>query len=77
MALLEIERKTPSQIVQLAIDNNCVNEVYNLLHNVVMDRTKFLTGESMELNAELRLIKKFADIDKLDVIKTILENDEE
>ena len=77
MSVMFTEVRTPNQIVQEAIDNNCVNEVYNLLHNIVMDRIRFLTSESIELDAERRLIKKFADVDKLDVIKTILEDDEE
>ena len=77
MALLEIERKTPNQIVQLAIDNNCVNEVYDLLHNIMMDKIKYLKDKSSTLSAEKKLIKKFADVDKLDAIKTILEDEEE
>lgn len=74
MATLFTEKKIPNQIVQLAIDNNCVNEVYDLLHNIMMDKFEYLEDKSSELDAERKLIKKFADIDKLDVIKTILED---
>lgn len=77
MAVLFTEKKTAEQIVQEAIDNYCVNEVYDLLHIIIMDSFKFLKDKSMELDAEKKLIKKFADLDKLEVIKTILEDEEE
>lgn len=75
--MLFTEKKTAEQIVQEAIDNYCVNEVYDLLHIIIMDSFKFLKDKSMELDAEKKLIKKFADLDKLEVIKTILEDEEE
>lgn len=75
MAMLFTEKKTAEQIVQEAIDNYCVNEVYDLLHIIIMDSFKFLKDKSMELDAERELVKKFADLDKLEVIKTILEEE--
>lgn len=76
MAVLFTEKRTAEQIVQEAIDNYCVNEVYDLLHIIIMDSFKFLKDKSMELDAERKLVKKFADLDKLEVIKTILEDEE-
>lgn len=77
MAVLFTEKKTAEQIVQEAIDNYCVNEVYDLLHIIIMDSFKFLKDKSMELDAERKLVKKFADLNKLEVIKTILEDEDE
>lgn len=77
MAVLFTKKKTAKQIVQEAVDNHLVQEVYELLHILMMDKFEYLKDKSSELDAERKLIKKFADIDKLDVIKTILEDVEE
>jgi len=71
---------TKEQIVQLAVDNDLVEEVYGTLHFIIMSELGNIRDKSDKLNSELRLIKKFADVNKLDVIKDILseegENDE-
>lgn len=66
---------TKEQIAKLAIENNLVEEVYDLLHHIMMEELKFLHNKSAEMHADLRLIKKFADLNKLDVIKDILAED--
>ena len=64
---------TTSEIVRLAIDNDLVFEVYGALHNLVMARYGEMEKRTHELNSELRLVKKFADANKFDVIKDILK----
>jgi hypothetical protein len=63
---------TKEQIVQLVVDNNLVDEVYDTLHFMIMAELGNIRDRSDKLNSELRLIKKFADVNKLDVIKDIL-----
>jgi len=63
---------TKEQIVQLAVDNNLVDEVYDVLHFMIMAELESIRDKSDKLNSELKLIKKFADVNKLDVIKDIL-----
>jgi len=63
---------TKEQIVKLAVENNLVAEVYDILHHILIARLGTLQDKSNKLNSELRLIKKFADENKLDVIKDIL-----
>lgn len=67
---------TKEEIVKSAIENDLVVEVYDILHHVVMAKIDALQDESAELNAELRLVKKFADANNLKVIKTILSESE-
>jgi hypothetical protein len=67
---------TEEQIVQLAIDNDLVEEVYDTLHFIIMAKFESLRERADEVTSELRLIKKFADVNKLDVIKGILAESE-
>lgn len=67
---------TKEEIVRLAIENDLAIEVYNLLHPIVMAELASLQVNSNALNADLRLIKKFANANKLDVIKDILKESE-
>ena len=66
---------TKEQIVKLAVDNDLVEEVYGTLHFIIMAELGNLRDRSDKLNSELRLIKKFADVNKLDVIKNILSEE--
>lgn len=68
---------TKEQIVQLAVDNNLVEEVYSTLHFIIMDELGNIRDRSDKLDSELRLIKKFADANKLNVIKNILSEGSE
>ena len=68
---------TTSEIVRLAMDNDLVFEVYDALHNCVKARYGEMEKKTHKLNSELRLVKKFADANKLDVIKDILMEDEQ
>lgn len=68
---------TKEQIVKLAVENDLVAEVYDTLHYIVMAELSSLHDKSVEMRSDLRLIKKFADLDKLDVIKDILAGSEE
>lgn len=71
------EQIVKQQIVKLAIDNDVVEEVYSILHHIIMTKLDSLEYKSDRLNSDLRLIKKYADADKLDVIKDILAESEE
>ena len=68
---------TKEQILQLVVENNLVVEVYDMLHYLMIAKLGALQDKSDTLNAELRLVKKFADANKLDVIKDILAEREE
>lgn len=68
---------TKEQIVELAVENNLVAEVYGILHYIVMAELGALQDKSDRVNSELRLVKKFADANKLDAIKDILAESEE
>jgi hypothetical protein len=68
---------TKEQIVKLAVDNDLVEEVYDTLHFIIMAKLGNLIDKSDELNSELRLIKKFADANKLNAIKDILSEESE
>lgn len=68
---------TKEQIVRLAVDNDLVEEVYGTLHFIIMAKLGNLRDRADKANAELRLIKKFADANKLDVIKDILSGEGE
>lgn len=74
---LDGTRMTKEQIAKLAVENNLVAEVYDILHYIMISRLGALQDKSDKLNSELRLIKKFADENKLDVIKDILVESEE
>lgn len=67
---------TKEQIVKLAVDNDLVEEVYETLHFIVMAKFGALMNRTAELNSDLRLIKKFADANKLAAIKDILAESE-
>lgn len=66
---------TKEQIVQLAVDNDLVEEVYGTLHFIIMAELENIRDRSDKLNSELRLIKIFAAANKLDVIKDILSEE--
>lgn len=68
---------TKGEIVQLAIDNNLVDEVYSTLHFIIMAELGNIRDRADKLNSELGLVKKFADANKLDVIKGILSEEED
>jgi len=68
---------TKEQIVKLAVENNLVTEVYDILHCIMIAELGALQNKSDRLNSELQLVKKFADANKLDVIKDILAESEE
>ena len=67
---------TKEEIVNLAIENNLVVEVYDILHNIVITKLVTMQDKSVELSAELRLVKKFADANQLKTIKNILESED-
>lgn len=63
---------TREQIFKLIVENGLVEEVYADLHLIIVVKLKNLKDRIDKAEAELRLIKKFADANKLDVIKDIL-----
>lgn len=68
---------TREEIVKLAVDNDLVMEVYGMLHFIIVAELGSLRDKVDNANSELRLIKKFADANKLDVIKDILRAESE
>lgn len=68
---------TKEQIVKLAVDNDLVEEVYDTLHFIVIAQLGNLRNRADASSSDLRLIKKFADANKLDAIKDILAESEE
>lgn len=54
-----------------------MEEVYDALHDIVIAELVALQEKSDKLNSELRLVKKFANANKLDVIKDILSEEGE
>lgn len=76
--LFEKARKmTKEEIATLAVENDLVEDVYGILHFIIMARIESLQTDLDRANADLRLIRKFADADNLDVIKDILRGDKE
>lgn len=68
---------TKSEIVDLVVMNDWTEDVYDMLHHVIMRQMKDLRLDRDRANTDLKLIRKFADADKLDVIKDILKGDKE
>jgi hypothetical protein len=68
---------TKEEIIQLVVDNHLELEVCEALHTMIFNELINLRDELKENNAELSLIKTFADVNKLDVIKTILQLEKE
>lgn len=72
---------TKEQIVELAVKNNLVEEVYDTLHQMIMRGFSDLQDRLDETNTELRIIKKLAsgsriDANRLKAIKAILSEEE-
>ncbi len=68
---------TKSEIVDLVVMNGWIEDVYDMLHHAMMREAKDLRLDRDRANTDLKLIKKYADLDKLDVIKHILEVEKE
>ena len=68
---------TKEEIVKLAVENNLVEDVYGILHFIIMAELGNLRNRSDDLNSELRLIKRYADANKLNAIKDILAESED
>lgn len=68
---------TKSEIVDLVVMNDWIEDVYDMLHHAMMKKAKDLRLDRDRINTDLRIIKKFADANKLDVIKDILAESEE
>lgn len=67
---------TKEEIVKLAVDNDLVEEVYDILHFIIMAKLGNLRNRVDNVESDLRLIKKFADANKVDVIRNILTESE-
>lgn len=68
---------TKEEIATLAVKNDLVEDVYEILHFIILAKLNNLTADLSEANTNLKLIKKFADIGRLDVIQDILRGDKE
>lgn len=66
---------TKEEIVKLAVDNDLVEEVYDTLHFIIMAKLGSLMDRTNNAESCLRLVKKFANANKLDVIKDILSEE--
>lgn len=71
------QKMTKEEIATLAVENDLVEDVYGILHFIIMARMGSLQTDLDRANTDLRLIRKFADANKLDVIKDILRGDKE
>ena len=67
---------TKEEIVKLAVDNNLVDEVYDTLHFIIMAKLGNLSERTLNAESELRLIKKYANANKLKAIQDILAESE-
>ena len=63
---------TKNEIVDLVVMNGWTEDVYDMLHHAMMREAKDLRLDRDRVNADLRLIKKYADANKLGAIKDIL-----
>lgn len=68
---------TKSEIVDLVVMNGWTEDVYDMLHHAMMRETKDLRLDRDRAWSDLQLIKRYADVDKLDVIKVILAGEKE
>ena len=68
---------TKDEIVKLAVDNDLVEEVYDTLHFIVIAKLGNLRYRTVNAESDLRLIKKYADANKLGAIKDILAESED
>lgn len=68
---------TKEEIVKLTVDNNLVDEVYDTLHFIIMAKLGNLEDRTLNAESELRLVRKFANANKLDAIKDILSEEGE
>lgn len=68
---------TKDRIVRLAVDNDLVEEVYDTLHFIIMAKLGNLMCRADNAESDLRLIKKYAEADKLSAIKDILTGSED
>ena len=67
---------TKEEIVKLAVDNDLVEEVYGALHNIIVAKLRNLRDRVSTSKTDIRLLKKYAAANKLDVIKVLLEESE-
>ena len=70
-------RMTKEEIVKLAVDNDLVEEVYGILHFIIMAKLGNLRSRVGDAESALRLVKKYADANKLGAIKDILAESKE
>ena len=68
---------TKEEIVKLAVDNNLVEDVYDTLQFIIMAKLGNLINRAGDAEAELRLIKKYANANKLKAIQDILAESED
>ena len=64
------------EILELIVKNNLEVEVYDMLHYIIIAKMGDLAHQLGNKNSELKLIKKFANANKLDVIQDILKEAE-
>lgn len=65
------------EIVKLAIENDLVLEVYNHLHSYIMTDIDRLQLNLTKAHTDLKLVKKYADVNNLKAIKAIVKVDKE
>ena len=68
---------TKEEIVVLIIENDLEEEVYNMLHTVIMKELQNSHQNLEKAHTDLRLIRKFADADNFDGVKLVLIEDGE
>lgn len=68
---------TKEEITKTIIDNDLVEEVYDMLHYIIMAELGNLQRELTKASTDLRLVRKFADADNFDGVKLVLIEDGE
>lgn len=66
---------TKEEITQLIVDNDLEEEVYDMLHYIIMAKLGNLQRELTKACTDLRLVRKFADADSFDGVKLVLIED--
>jgi len=64
------------EILELIVKNNLEVEVYDMLHYIIIAKMDDSAHQLANKDSELKLIKKFANANKLDVIQDILKEAE-
>lgn len=69
------QKMTKEEIATLIVDNDLVEDVYDILHYIIMAKLGNLQRDLTKASIDLRLVRKFADADNFDGVKLVLVED--